>query len=117
MSNAAALRLRDALNDYVRSISGDTGTRRGSVRGAVNERDRKLVEQAQGLLAGLEGGGDTSPAGRNTPGSRARQRAETPGSRPQEANGWGRDAARALLGTPPADTGTPTPTQNGGASQ
>lgn len=112
MPNARGLRLREALDEFIRGFAGDTGSRRaGGINRRINDADRQLVESAQGLLGLLDGGsGSTAPEQRNTPGSRARDRA-MPGS----SEGSTGDRARSMWpgATEPA---APTGDQGGVSS-
>lgn len=74
MPGAQAQRLVAALDDYINSYTGDTGTRGGSVRGAVANPMVKLVEKAQSLRDELSGAYDQGSA-RQTPGAAAVARA------------------------------------------
>lgn len=113
--NAAGIRLRQALEEYVQSIAGDTGSRRsGGIRRQVNGTDRKLVDQANALLEAIGGSpaaSDTSS--RDTPGSRARDRVSTGGRSMESA----RDTARALLGAASATNGPAGTPAGGGNTQ
>lgn len=76
IANAAALRLRDAVQEYLQSIAGDTGSRRqGGVNRRVNDEDRETYELATNLLGRLDGDTRGPAEKRDTPGSRARDRA------------------------------------------
>lgn len=76
IANAAALRLRDAVGEYLQSIAGDTGSRRkGGVNRRVNDEDRQTYELANQLLGRLDGDTSSPAEQRNTPGARARDRA------------------------------------------
>lgn len=68
MPEAQRARLRSALDDFVRALEGDTGTRRGRVRSAQSQ-DEPMVRQARELLTALDGGSNQPPA--DTPGRRA----------------------------------------------
>lgn len=96
MPQAQRLRLRQALDEFVRAYAGDTGTRRRGLRAQIADDDRELVELAGGLLTRLDGGsGNTTPEGRNTPGSRARDRATTGAA--GDAGGSSMDSATARV--------------------
>lgn len=113
MPNAQSLRLRDALREFVQSYNGDTGTRRsGGTRSQIPDSDKGLVDAATVLLQQVEGHGDGGDGTqRQTPGSRARDRASTG----VQGQTWGRDVAKALLnGQPGAADGTQLPVNNGG---
>lgn len=75
MARAAGLRLREALAEFIAEFTGDTGTRRGSLRSAIPEDDREMVTAAQKLLGMVDGGSSTGADVRETAGSRARDRA------------------------------------------
>jgi Ni,Fe-hydrogenase III large subunit len=82
IANAQALRLREAIDDYLRSVAGDTGSRRqGGVNRRVNDADRELYELAQTLHSKLDSSDNAPASKRDTPGARARDRAM------QEPNG------------------------------
>lgn len=111
MPNAQALRLREALQEFVAAYNGDTGTgRRGGSRKQIPDADKQLVKSATDLLALVDGGPQGDAGQRDTPGARARDRASTGGAAAATA-GWGRDAARALVGVAPAAAPDPN---NGG---
>lgn len=112
--NAAGLRLRAALEEYVRSIEGDTGTRRGGVRRQqVNTEDAQLVQLSRTLLTQLSGeSSNANPVDRDTPGARARNRAATGGQTLESA----RESARALLNGSPSATNGPAGAPAGGGN-
>jgi hypothetical protein len=91
IANAAALRLRDAVQEYLQSIAGDTGSRRqGGVNRRVNDEDRETYELANNLLGRLDGDTSSPAEQRSTPGARARDRAmQGPGDRPAVNRGDG----------------------------
>lgn len=114
IANHAALRLREALDDYMRSISGDTGTRRrGGVSSRVNDEDRETFEAARALLGRLDGSSQAPAAQRNTPGARARDRAM---QGTDESVNRGADLFPALRGGRHA-TNEPAGTPAGGGNQ
>lgn len=110
MPNAQALRLRDALRDYVNAYNGDTGTgRRGGTRRQIPDTDKALVKGATELLSQLDGNPLGDAVQRDTPGSRARDRAST-GGRDAASQGWAGNDLKTLLGAPPQTT----PSNDGG---
>lgn len=93
--NARGLRLREALDEFIRGFTGDTGTRRAGLRSQLTEGDRALIETSQSLLGLLDGSnGSTTAEGRDTPGAKARDRAAT-GPRTMDSAS---QHARTLLG-------------------
>lgn len=74
MPGAQAQRLIAALDDYIASYTGDTGTRDGSVRGSVAGPMTQIVGDAQKLREKLTGAYDQG-TDRQTPGAAAVARA------------------------------------------
>lgn len=71
MPGAQAQRLLGALDEFIASYTGDTGTRGGSVRGAVDTGAAAIVQEAQALRDKLSGAYGGPSSSRDTPGSRA----------------------------------------------
>jgi hypothetical protein len=98
MPNAQALRLREALREFVDAYNGDTGTGRSTgTRRQIPRGDRDLVRSATDLLALVDGGAPHGAEQRDTPGSRARDRVSR---EPGPSRDFGRADARALFGGP-----------------
>lgn len=74
-AEAQRRRLEEALREYVAAFRGDTGSRRVGLRSQIADPDRELVTLSEGLLTRLNGGQSTDATQRDTPGSRARDRA------------------------------------------